>query len=142
EHHLAPGTDRDRLGIRLRPHGSLRPPGAGVQAALQAGQLLLIGLPRYGGATDTGFSLGETVMKCVVTMWTWVGLVAVAPAVLGAQAQGALKIAFVHSQTILEQTPGYAAADSRLSKEGDGIRDSLQRMQQQWDSTMRAFDQQ
>ena len=49
-------------------------------------------------------------MRSVVTVWTWVGLVAAAPAVLGAQAQGTLIIAFVHSQTILEQTPGYAAA--------------------------------
>ena len=48
-------------------------------------------------------------MRSVVTVWTWVGLVAAAPAVLGAQAQGTLKIAFVHSQTILEQTPGCAA---------------------------------
>src|SRR5207248_6898578 len=95
-----------------------------------------------GGATDTGLSLGETAMRCVVTVWTWVGLVVAAPVALGAQAQGTLKIAFVHSQTILEQTPGYAAAESTLSKEGQSIRDSLQRMQQQWDSAMRAFDQQ
>ena len=67
-------------------------------------------------------------MRCVVTMWTWVGLVAAAPAALGAQAQSTLKIAFVHSQTILEQTPGYAAAESTLSKEGQSIRDTLQRM--------------
>ena len=81
-------------------------------------------------------------MRCVVTMWTWVGLVAAAPAGLGAQAQSTLKIAFVHSQTILEQTPGYAAAESTLSKEGQSIRDTLQRMQAQWDSTMKAFEQQ
>jgi len=81
-------------------------------------------------------------MRCVVTMWTWVGLVAAAPAVLGAQAQSTLKIAFVHSQTILEQTPGYAAAESTLSKEGQSIRDTLQRMQAQWDSAMKAFEQQ
>lgn len=81
-------------------------------------------------------------MRCVGTAWTWVGLAIAAPAVLGAQAQGSLKIAFVHSQTILEQTPGYATAESTLTKEGQGIRDTLQRMQQQWDSAMRAFDQQ
>ena len=81
-------------------------------------------------------------MRCVVTIWTWVGLVAAAPAGLGAQAQSTLKIAFVHSQTILEQTPGYAAAESTLSKEGQSIRDTLQRMQAQWDSAMKAFEQQ
>jgi len=81
-------------------------------------------------------------MRCVVTVWTCVGLVAAAPVAPGAQAQGTLKIAFVHSQTILEQTPGYAAAESTLSKEGQSIRDTLQRMQAQWDSAMKAFEQQ
>ena len=81
-------------------------------------------------------------MKCAVTAWTWVGLLVAAPVALDAQAQGSLKIAFVHSQTILEQTPGYQAAESTLSKEGQGIRDTLQRMQQQWDSATKAFEQQ
>ena len=81
-------------------------------------------------------------MRCVVRVSTWVGLVAAAPVAVGAQAQGTLKIAFVHSQAILEQTPGYAAAESTLSKEGQSIRDTLQRMQARWDSTMKAFEQQ
>jgi outer membrane protein len=67
-------------------------------------------------------------------------LVAAAPVALRAQAQGTLKIAFVHSQQILEKTPGYATAESLLTKEGQGLRDTLQRMQVQWDSAMQAFD--
>jgi outer membrane protein len=79
-------------------------------------------------------------MRSAVTAWACVVLVAAVPAALPAQAQGALKIAFVHSQQILEQTPGYAAAESTLSREGQGLRDTLQRMQVQWDSAMQAFD--
>jgi outer membrane protein len=81
-------------------------------------------------------------MRRVVTAWAWVALVAAAPAALRAQAQGTLKIAFVHSQQILEQTPGYATAESTLSKEGQAVRDTLQRMQVQWDSAMQAFERQ
>lgn len=81
-------------------------------------------------------------MRRVVIAWACVGLVAAAPVALRAQAQGTLKIAFVHSQQILERTPGYATAESTLSKEGQGLRDTLQRMQVQWDSAMQAFERQ
>lgn len=81
-------------------------------------------------------------MRCAVTAWACVALGAIAPAALGAQAQSTLKIAFVHSQAILEQTPGYAVAESSLAKQGQSIRDTLQKMQLQWDSAMKAFDQQ
>jgi len=71
-----------------------------------------------------------------------VGLLLVSmPASVRAQAQS-IKIGYIKSQAILEQTPGYAAADSTLGKERKAIQDTLQRMQQQWDSTMKAFDQQ
>jgi outer membrane protein len=79
-------------------------------------------------------------MRRVVIACACVGLVAAAPVALRAQAQGTLKIAFVHSQQILEKTPGYATAESLLTKEGQGVRDTLQRMQVQWDSAMQAFD--
>jgi outer membrane protein len=79
-------------------------------------------------------------MRCAVTAWACVALGATTPVALGAQAQGTLKIAFVHSQAILEQTPGYAVAESTLAKTGQSIRDTLQKMQQQWDSAMKAFD--
>ncbi|HYK81932.1 MAG TPA: OmpH family outer membrane protein [Gemmatimonadales bacterium] len=81
-------------------------------------------------------------MRRVVILWAWIGVGAAAPATLGAQATGGPKIAYIHSRTILEQTPGYAAADSTLRKEGTALQDTLQRMQQQWDSATRAFEQQ
>src|SRR5213078_3316044 len=69
------------------------------------------------------FSLGETVMRRVVTVWAWIALVVAAPAVTQAraQAQPGLKIAFISSQQILEQTPGYAAAESTFKKEYQGV---------------------
>ena len=80
-------------------------------------------------------------MRRVVTAGVWL-LVAGAATVSRANAQSALKVGYIKSQTILEQTPGYAAADSALGKERKAIQDTLQRMQQQWDSAMKAFDQQ
>jgi outer membrane protein len=79
-------------------------------------------------------------MRRVVIAGVWLLLVGV-PASVRAQAQS-IKIGYIKSQAILEQTPGYAAADSTLGKERKAIQDTLQRMQQQWDSTMKAFDQQ
>jgi len=40
-----------------------------------------------------------------------------------------LKIAFVNSQALMPAAPGYAAAESTLSKEGEGYRTQLQKMQ-------------
>src|SRR5204862_150461 len=53
-------------------------------------------------------------MRRVVTIWAWIGFLAVTPAATQAraQAQPGLKIAFISSQQILEQTPGYAAAEA------------------------------
>lgn len=79
-------------------------------------------------------------MRCVVTAWACVALGAIAPVALRAQTPSAPKIGFVHSQAILEQTPGYATAESTLAKQGQSIKDTLQKMQQQWDSAMKAFD--
>jgi outer membrane protein len=81
-------------------------------------------------------------MRRVVIALAGVGLAAAAPVALAAQAQSTLKIGFVHSQQILEQTPGYATAESTLSKEGQALRDTLQRMQAQWDSATQAFEKQ
>jgi outer membrane protein len=55
---------------------------------------------------------------------------------------GALKIAFINSREILQRTPGYAAAESTYLKEVDGFRLEVQRLQQQLDSAVQAFDQQ
>jgi len=57
-------------------------------------------------------------------------------------AAGPLKVAFVSSRQILQRTPGYAAAESTFSKEVQGYRDEVQKLQQQLDSAVQAFDQQ
>jgi outer membrane protein len=46
-----------------------------------------------------------------------------------AQAQAAIKIAFVNSQTLMEAAPGRAAAMDLLTKEGQGYQTQLQKMQ-------------
>jgi outer membrane protein len=82
-------------------------------------------------------------MRRAVTVWAWLGFLAVAPA--AAQAQGKqpmLKIGFISSRAILQQTPGYAAAESTFTKEVQGFRSEVQKLQQQLDSAVRAFDQQ
>jgi len=56
--------------------------------------------------------------------------------------QAALKIAFINSREILQRTPGYAAAESTYLKELDGFRLEVQKLQQQLDSAVQAFDQQ
>jgi outer membrane protein len=45
-----------------------------------------------------------------------------------AHGQG-IKIAFVNSQALMPAAPGYAAAESTLSKEGEGFRTTLQKLQ-------------
>jgi outer membrane protein len=68
----------------------------------------------------------------------WLGLVGVAPAV----AQSGPKIAFINSRQILQKTPGYAAAESTFDREVKGFREEVQKLQQQLDSAIQAFDQQ
>src|SRR5256886_12172028 len=84
-------------------------------------------------------------MRRAVTLWAWVGLLAGTAAPGGAQArpsQPSLKIGFISSRQILQQTPGYAAAESTFNKEVQGFRDEVQKLQQQLDSAVRVFDQQ
>src|SRR5207249_9941828 len=78
-------------------------------------------------------------MRRVVTIWAWIGFLAVTPAATQAraQAQPGLKIAFISSQQILEQTPGYAAAESTFKKEYQGFQDEAQKLKQQFDSPSR-----
>jgi outer membrane protein len=52
------------------------------------------------------------------------------------------KIAYVNSREILQRTPGYAAAESIYTKEVEGYRNEVQKLQQQLDSAVQAFDQQ
>ena len=53
-----------------------------------------------------------------------------------------LKIAYINSREILQRTPGYAVAESTYLKEVDGYRIEVQKLQQQLDSAVQAFDQQ
>jgi outer membrane protein len=74
----------------------------------------------------------------------WVGLIAVSvagPASLAAQ-QGGSKIAYVNTQAILKQTPGYVKAESTFTKELEGYRGEVQKLQATLDSTASDFDQQ
>src|SRR2546426_3655005 len=81
-------------------------------------------------------------MRRAVTVWAWLGLALAVPVAARAQAQSGLKIAFVSYQTILQQTPGYTAAESTFNKEVQGYRDEVQKLQQRLDSAVRTFDQQ
>jgi Skp family chaperone for outer membrane proteins len=54
----------------------------------------------------------------------------------------ALKIAFIRSQEILSQTPGFATAESTLAREIAGFRAEVEKLQRQMDSATTAFDQQ
>src|SRR5437773_1050418 len=83
-------------------------------------------------------------MRRVVTVWAWLGFLAVSPAATQAraQAQPGLKIAFISSQQILEQTPGYAAAESTFKKEYQGFQDEAQKLKQQFDSAVQVFEKQ
>lgn len=71
---------------------------------------------------------------------------AVAPRMAAAQgpspAPAPLKIAYINSREILQRTPGYAVAESTYLKEVDGYRTEIQKLQQQLDSAVTAFDQQ
>jgi Skp family chaperone for outer membrane proteins len=58
-----------------------------------------------------------------------------------AASSAAQKIAFIRSRTILDSTPGYAAAESTFAREFQGMRDEIQKLQQQLDSAVQAFDQ-
>jgi outer membrane protein len=54
----------------------------------------------------------------------------------------AARFAWVNSQLIIREVPGYAAAESTLNAEIAGFRSEVERMQTQLDSTVRAYDQQ
>jgi Skp family chaperone for outer membrane proteins len=60
-----------------------------------------------------------------------------------AQAQGSslARVAYINSRTILDSTPGYVAAESTFYQEFQGMRDEVQKLQQQLDSAVNAFQQ-
>lgn len=80
-----------------------------------------------------------------LTLATGVLLIVGAQAALDAQApqqQAQQRFAWVNSQIIVQQTPGYAAAESTLNEEIAAYRQEVQQLQAQLDSAIRAYDQQ
>ena len=55
--------------------------------------------------------------------------------------QPALRVAWVSSQDILRQTPGYAAAESTFARELRSSQSEIQKLQAQLDSAVQAFEQ-
>lgn len=51
------------------------------------------------------------------------------------------RLAYISSRTILDSTPGYAAAESTFVREFQAMRDEVQKLQQTLDSAVQAFDQ-
>jgi outer membrane protein len=83
-------------------------------------------------------------MKLVV-VGVWVGLAALGVAgsgSLAAQQGGGLKVAYVNTQAILKQTPGYVKAESTFTKELANYRVEVQKLQASLDSAASDFDQQ
>ena len=81
-------------------------------------------------------------MKPVV-VGVWVGLAAVAgTGSLAAQQGGNAKVAYVNTQAILKQTPGYVKAESTFTKELANYRVEVQKLQASLDSAASDFDQQ
>jgi outer membrane protein len=83
-------------------------------------------------------------MKLVV-VGVWLGLGALSVAGTGslaAQQAGNPKIAYVNTQAILKQTPGYVKAESTFTKELATYRVEVQKLQASLDSAASDFDQQ
>jgi outer membrane protein len=75
---------------------------------------------------------------------SWAGIIAlfVVATPVVAQQGGAGKVAYVNTQAILKQTPGYAAAESTFSKELATYRSEVQKLQASLDSAASDFEQQ
>ena len=70
-----------------------------------------------------------------------VAAVSAAQAPSAPQAQAGLRVAYVNSQVVLQQTPGYQAAESTYTRELQGFQNEVQRMRDQMDSTIAAYQQ-
>jgi outer membrane protein len=83
-------------------------------------------------------------MKLVV-VGVWLGVAALSVAGTGsiaAQQAGNPKVAYVNTQAILKQTPGYVKAESTFTKELATYRVEVQKLQASLDSAASDFDQQ
>jgi outer membrane protein len=78
--------------------------------------------------------------------WALLLVAAATPAVAqqpaGATSPAPLRFGWVNSQIIIQQVPGYAAAESTLNNEIASFRQEVEQMQVRLDSTVRAYDQQ
>jgi outer membrane protein len=63
-----------------------------------------------------------------------------APAALAAPPAPPLRIVYINGRDILQQTPGYATAESTFNHEVEGYRAEVQRLEAQLDSAGRAFE--
>ncbi|HEY8197695.1 MAG TPA: OmpH family outer membrane protein [Gemmatimonadales bacterium] len=82
-------------------------------------------------------------MKLAVVV-AWVAVIAVSVAgtkSLAAQQAGS-KVAYVNTQAVLKQTPGYVKAESTFTKELETYRVEVQKLQATLDSAASDFDQQ
>ena len=77
-------------------------------------------------------------MKRAAGVWMCLGVFG---ATAGA-AQAGPKIAWISARQILQQTPGYAMAESTFNREVVGYRNEVQKLAAQLDSAVRAADQQ
>lgn len=84
--------------------------------------------------------------RLVLVSLAAVAVLATAPSdTLGQGASSAaapVKVAYINLQEILRRTPGYVAAESTYRRLILGYQNELQRLQQQLDSAVQAFDQQ
>jgi outer membrane protein len=55
--------------------------------------------------------------------------------------QAGVRLAYVNTQVVLRQTPGYQAAESTYTKELEGFQNEVQRLRDQFDSTVAAYQQ-
>lgn len=69
-------------------------------------------------------------------------LVAASATAAQAQAGGQLKIAYINLQSVVQQDPGYAVAESTFRKEMDGLQKSIEKLQQTFDSSMNEYNKQ
>lgn len=69
-------------------------------------------------------------------------LLVVGVAAMPEQQAPAARVAFVSTELILRNTPGFAAAESTFNKEVQSFRTEVENLQKQLDSASRAFDQQ
>src|SRR4051812_8354038 len=69
-------------------------------------------------------------------------LVAASSTAAQAQAGGQLKVAYINLQSVVQQDPGYAVAESTFRKEMDGLQKNIEKLQQQFDSSMNEYNKQ